>query len=364
MYQRLSRPPISLFDEDSETKRSYLDIISGFLKPVSEMGSGKANRMVYCLATDYLALVHHKKATKALGAIIGMNREYYLDNSGDFDLLSSLLSDKTKTKEKVNDLNSIVNHFSTAARLFDGVVKCQDQLQKEEHNEGYRYIWKGYALYNQARCEFMIHLIESLANNVNSSKFISKEDHDLALLWEENMRTSVISRKENYVYFNKRPLFPRFITFNLQAEYYHAFYEYELSSFIKFKIDPNYEPKSFVDYQKFQDWKNANLAITDVLSVDAKVSRLNKLKEVYFDSEIESLVSNIADENKRKDIIEKLQPMKKAAIDEDVKKFNKITKGFEIEPELGLEFTDGQIPKFIARIRGKVSFSKETTGSC
>jgi hypothetical protein len=361
MYQRLSRPPIRLYGADSTTKQPYLNILANLLSPASNMGASKANRMVYCLATDYLALIHHKQALKALGAIIGRDREYYLDNSEDYNLLASLLSDKAKSKEKASDLKNAIEHFSTAAKLFDDVAKCQEMLQNDDHNEGYRYIWKSYALYNQARCEFMIHLIESLAHNVGSSKYITEASSKLALNWEVDMRASVESRQEDYMFFKGRILFPGFITFNLQAEYYHAFYEYELSSLIELKANPAYKPRPFLGYEKFQDWKDANLTITDVLAVDGKVARLSKLKDAYFDAEIASLLSSFPDEETRKKVVELLQPLKKAAVAEDEAAYDKTTKGFEAETRVGIEYVIGLLPKLTGEFRGKFFYSREAT---
>lgn len=368
MYQRLSRPPVSLYGVDSKTQRPHLDIIADLLRPASEMGAGKANRMIYCLATDYLALVHHKKATKAMGAIIGQEREYYLDNSGDFELLKSLLSNKEKAKEKAADLRDAVKHFSATAKLLDDVGKCQNALQGKEDNEGFRYIWASYALYNQARCEFMIHLIESLSIAVKPSKFVDGEDSLLASRWHTDMRAAVDSRQVDYTYFCDRKLvpgFPGFITFNLQAEYYHAFYEYELSSLVEMKINPGYRPKPFANYQKFQDWKDANLTITDVLSVDGKVARLSKLKEAYVDEEIALLLSGISDEDTRKKIAEILKPLKNAAVAEDEDAYDranaKIAKEVEIEGKVGVEYIVGLIPKLTGELRGKFFYSKKTS---
>ena len=363
LYQKCSRPkdkdkPLSgmLFKADN------LDKIIKFLCPVTELGKDEkgndlGNKMVFCLTADYLALAYHKKATKKLGEFIGETGEFYLDNINHMKSLHNALKDCKKENDIVK---TVLQLFYDAAILFKKVVKYQEILQDKNHNFGYRYIWENYALYNQARCEFMIHLIDSIYKKETSqsiTKFVNAHIIEAGRAWHENLIKSVNSRREDYVDFQKQPLFPQFITFNLQAEYYHASFEYELSCFIEKQLNPNSQIEEFTDYEKFQNWKKSNLTITDVLSVDGKVARLNKFKrENIFDDDLVPFINDVeklvTDTNKKNTLIEWSESLKNAAISENNSEFEKVEKrGLslkEIETEFGIN-----IGVFVAKIKSK-----------
>lgn len=364
LYQKYSRPekkdkPLS----GKLLKDNNLDEIGSFLYPAFELGSGAANRMIFCLAADYLALVKHKLATKTLGEFIG-EKEFCLDNMEHMNKLTNALKKYKNSEGKTDILKKVLETFYEAVTIFKQVVECQKMLQNEEYNFGYRYTWKSYALYNQARCEFMIYLIDSIYTKETSQSITTFVDNNIIETskdWYDDLRQSVNSRKEDYEFFQKQPLFPQFITFNLQAEYYLAFYEYELSCLIEKELNPDFPTEAFTDYDKFEDWKNANLIITDVLSVDGKVARLNKFKEKSFDKDfapIKNIIDNLP-EDKKKIFTDWSENLKSAVISEDESKFNEIVKkGFEIEPEIGF---DSMGP--VAKIKLKFFYSKESSRS-
>jgi hypothetical protein len=129
--------------------------------------------------------------------------------------------------------------------------------------------------------------------------------------WHEDLCEAVISRREDYIDFEDQkevPLFPQFITFNMKAEYFHAFYEYELSCLIEKQINPEFKAEDLPNYEEFKTWKESNLTITDVLSVDGKVERIEKLKADYVRKEIKKLINEVVpDETKRETVYKQLQ---------------------------------------------------------
>jgi len=252
-----------------------LDKIEKQLDPISKVISGNGNRignpMIYCMAVDYLALVYHKKAIQKLGKIIG-KPEFYFDNHEHHILLRKKLG--KKNEELINSINQIIKLFSDAILLFEKVVNCQIELQKQKGEP--RYNWVSFALYNQSRCEFAIYLISKLYKYTTLE--ISDYVKDKIEQWDKDMREAVDFRYQDYQYFKDKELFPQIITFNIHAEYYHAFYEYELSCLIAKQLNPKFNKIEIPINEPFEKWKNDNLNITDVLSVDGKVERLKKLK--------------------------------------------------------------------------------------
>jgi len=124
--------------------------------------------------------------------------------------------------------------------------------------------------------------------------------------WYNDLREAVSSRRQDYIDFQnqeKLPLFPQFITFNMQAEYFHALYEYELSCLIEKQINPEFEAEDFPNYENFQTWQKENLTITDVLSVSGKVERIEKLKADYVREEVKRLVEKLVTDEKERDTV-------------------------------------------------------------
>jgi len=206
-----------------------LDKIETFLKPINEIGREIGNRMVYCMATDYLALVYLRKGL----------------------------------------------HYK-AALLFKDVVDCQNNMQNPEVNPNCpMYIWKSYALYNQARCEFTIH------SNSLSGKEVSEDEKELSKSWNKDLCEAVESRKQDFEFFGDYPLFPQIITFNMQAEFYHALYEYKLYCLREKRRNPEFEAKDFSADDKLEDWKKGILTVIDVLGVSEKSESVLKEERAY-----------------------------------------------------------------------------------
>ena len=365
LYQKCSRPK----DKDKLLsgmlfKADNLSKIIKLLRPVTELGKDEkgddlGNKMIFCLTADYLALGYHKKATKLLGEFIGESVEFYLDNISHMKSLHNALKD---CKEGNDTIKTVLQLFYDASTLFKKVVDYQKKLQSKKFNFGYRYIWENYALYNQARCEFIIYLVNAIYKKETSlsiTKFINEQIIDAGKDWNENLIKSVNSRREDYEYFQDPknvPLFPQFITFNLQAEYYHASFEYELSCFIAKQLNPNSQMEEFSDYEQFQNWKKSNLTITDVLSVDGKVARIKKFKSenifeydlLPFINDVENMVTDTA---KKNTLIEWSENLKNVTID-NKRDFDKVVKrglSFkELEAEFGIN-----ILGFIANIKAK-----------
>jgi hypothetical protein len=280
---------VFLYQKSTREKKlpEKLDEIISALQPIVDMESKKGNRMVYCMAADYLALCYHKKAMNALGKFVGNSRDFYLDNPEDLNSLKENIQNNSDE----NLLLFAVNHFINGAEMFHNVVVCQDMMQKI--NNGAKYIWKSYALYNQARCEFMVFLISLICRDLS----VKNELNELfakANDWQKNLKASVINRKEDADYFGGKgqELFPRVILFNLNAEYYHALFEYNLSCTIAEHFDTSFNEEK-LDSKGFSDWKEANLTTSDVLNVADKSVRIDKLKS-SFDKELFNLEVQVA----------------------------------------------------------------------
>jgi hypothetical protein len=333
MYQKCSRPkaedkPLSgsLFNKIGDIKK--------FLEPISALGRTCGNRMVYCMAADYLALCHLKIATKNLGDIIGKNnKEFYLDNTSDIKGLQSIFNDTDKFKEKQTALLEVLENLRKGADLFKNVIACQTEMQAKISNLSYRYIWESYALYNRARCVFMIHLIHKISDPEIVRKFPAFTEifEDLKKIgdeWGDEMKKAIDSRNLDYVHFNEKERFPQFISFNLRAEYFHAYYEYELACLIENQINPSFTPPSLSasdSDQTFEAWKENNLTISDVLKVNEKAARIHKIKESFFDDSIEQLLQKEKiPANKKEKAREFLMKIKESAISRNKGLFDKI----------------------------------------
>jgi len=364
MYQKCRRPKEEGKPLSGKLSEN-LDKIEKLLRPISQVTDKKGNRMIYCMATDYLALVYHKKATKKLGEIIGKG-EYYLDNSEHYDLLVQKIEEYQSNNKELTDLiKETIDLFFKAASLFKKVVDCETLLQDIVYNNECtkKYIWTSYALYNQARCEFAIHLILNLYKHITGNVFadVDIKISNLGELWQEDMRNAVISRKTDYLDFKKQedfPNFPRFIIFNMQAEYYHALYEYELSCIIEKQFNQKFKDieEDVTSSENFQTWKKNNLTISDVLDVDDKVKRIEKLKTDYVNKEIRNLINELVkDKKQRDDIYDKLKDFSpeivNAILSTDISKVEETKKKFwdkisaEVSIDVGVSEKQGWFTK-------------------
>jgi len=272
---------VFLYQASTQNKTLFnrIDEIISMLEPIVDLSSGIGNRMVYCMAADYLALCYHKRALKNLGKIFGSEREFYLDNPEDLENLHNYIS----AHKNDDDLVEVAELFIKGAQLFSDVVNCQTNLQKI--NRG-KYIWTSYALYNQARCEFMVYLLNSIF--VAVGKTAPKKITVLlekANCWEDDMKSSINSRESDVSLFGREDKFPKVLVFFLKAEHYHALFEYSLSCMVAQHFDGSFSPKHQVDSSNFNSWKQANLTISDVLNLSDKSVRIRDLKQ-SFDKEL------------------------------------------------------------------------------
>ncbi|MCL1977722.1 MAG: hypothetical protein FWG55_06470 [Candidatus Bathyarchaeota archaeon] len=306
------------YQKSVRSKRLFNDLedIIKKLKPIVDLGDLLGNKMVYCLSADYLALCYHKKATKMLSELIGIDRLFLLDNLDDLESLHKHLTSDSNCR----DLLESIKLFIKGVELFKTVVRCQERMQSSAYNPKAKYIWKSYALYNQARCEFIVYLIGTLykmscctKNQVDGevSDLISQGSN-----WGDNLQNAVYSRCDDVNLLKKQESFPKVILFNLNAEYFHALFEYNLSCIVAKHFDANFHAEQMSN-KGFDDWKNSNLTISDVLDVGSKSDKIKRLNEFFdkeqFNKEIQEaikLISSISDISKQdqaklKEILEK-----------------------------------------------------------
>lgn len=270
-----------------------LEHILEALNPIISKYSDVGNKMVYCLLADYMALAYHKMATRELkGALL---HEFYLDNFNHIEELRHYVQSNPDSEK----IKSVINNLGHAITLFSSVVETSNNIQVTGSKRD--YIWQSYALYNQARCEFLLHLLDV---------FVHHDDHSpnnmIALLdtqrlyfddWNKHLLSSVYSRRDDYRKFKQIPLFPQILRFNLKAEFYHAEFEYELACLVDNFFNASNSAKSGDEFdfehkkQGFKKWKDENLTITDVLSVDGKVSRIDSLNSIIIEKEIKDVFS-------------------------------------------------------------------------
>jgi hypothetical protein len=194
-YQKRSRPthkekPLS----KSLLKDKHLENIIDELSPIVSIGADKGNRMLYCLAADYSALANHKIATRILSSLVGVN-DLYLDNFDQLEKLSLYINENVSSEEVFYAIDHLIN----AIDLFVSVTKTQELLQTE--NNGYYYLWKSYALYNQARCEFLLNLIVLLYKRHNKSITGKlRRAFEVSTGWKKNLENAITSRKLDGTY--------------------------------------------------------------------------------------------------------------------------------------------------------------------
>lgn len=320
-YQSCARLK-TLYEDDN------LERILRSLQPVVDNGCDGGNKMIYCLFTDYMALSYHKLAMRELKDILGY--DFCLDK---FDHIEKL-RDYIKSHQKSENIKSIIKHLLKAISLLDSVVETANGIQKIESNGV--YIWQSYALYNQARCEFMLHLLDVFTQDCNSDSpetvVLLNTYRERFNQWDTHLLSSVHSRRNDYQQFKEIPLFPQILRFNFKAEFYHAEFEYELACLVDKYFNSANAVKSNDKYnfehkkQGFKKWKDDNLTITDVLSVDGKVSRIDALNpivaekdiHIVFDTIVEKLnLSSRKAEELRQSLYNITPTVKKALLTED-----------------------------------------------
>ncbi len=335
-----------IFDYQSHTRlkslyeSNNLENILESLKPIVDKGCNGGNKMIYCLFADYMALTYHKLAMRVLKDILG--HEFYLDN---FDHIGAL-RDYIKSTPNSEKVKSIINFLEKAIVNFASVVDTSNSVQKIKSNGV--YIWESYALYNQARCEFLLHLLDVFTPNgvSDSNEIIELLDKlkESFNKWDEHLLNSVFSRRDAHGYFKEKTLFPQIIRFNLKAELYHAEFEYELAYLIDQYFNSEnaikFQDKYDIDHKKqgFREWKEKNLTITDVLSVDGKVSRIDDLNSIIVEKDIQNVFNTIVEklnlnhkkkEELRKSLYDIAPTVKKAMLKKDSVSFSEAQREIE-----------------------------------
>ena len=212
------------------------------------------NCMAKCLIEDYLGLSLHKVALSSLASIIDEKFFNPIDKN-------HILKLKKKLKELQG--NSIIDtakdELNQAVDSFRNVVSTSTMKGLENG-----YIWNGYALYNQSRCEYLLYCLGAVS----------------AKTWEEHLLKSIDIREEYYVKYenaNKNEGFPAVIAYSLHAEYFHARLEY-----LHYLVNEGKAKEVEIDTleKEISKWANSSTFYNDTLGVDKKLKELKeRLKE-------------------------------------------------------------------------------------
>lgn len=207
-----------------------------------------ANPMLKCLAYDYLGLATHKIAIEEICKILDMPR-FFAENPKHIDkLIESYAQSSERFAKILTLLKEALNHF-------DKVIDSAD-VDMETN-----YIWRGYARYNRARCEF---LLFNFGDNFGDN-------------WRQSLQDSVDERKSYYQLYE--PLtddkkFPAVISYNLHAEYFHAMLE--LLLYRKHQGE-NIEEEYERIQKEIQAWTASSAFYGDTIEVTQKLGRLSAL---------------------------------------------------------------------------------------
>lgn len=203
------------------------------------------NSMLRCLCFDYKGLCAHKVAIEHLSASIGQKAFWATSKEN----IKSLI-DSEKTEEK----DSAKEYLRIAIRCFDEVLRSSS-----ENSMGSGYLWEGFALYNKARCEYLLNILIP-----NSFK------------WKENLIEAIRVRGEYAGKYESIPSFPVVISHNLKAEYYLA----KLEQYF-YTINENPTSLSISEFNMLKEevcnWCKISSLYTDVLSATNKLNTLEKI---------------------------------------------------------------------------------------
>ncbi len=205
------------------------------------------NGMVSCLCFDYKGLCAHKMALGELGRVTGERK---------FNVLSKEVIETLRHSGPSAEKNKAREFLKTALQSFETVLRISNECSMEDG-----YIWEGLALYNKARCEFLLHVLLP----------------DGGYEWEETMELAIGARREAADKYEIIRPFPAVISHNLHAEYYHACLER-----LFYKImegSDQFDSSEFKDLkEKIRQWEKRSSFYADVLQVTKK---LNQLEAVF-----------------------------------------------------------------------------------
>lgn len=195
------------------------------------------NKMVYCLLYDYMGLCYHKQALSKINEKIKMKPFNFID--------AEQLKKLNKDVEAKNDITYLLRE---AINCFDFVLSQSEYGSVLEFRALGDYIWEDFALYNKARCEYLLHYFNHEGNE-----------------WSKTMEKAVQERRASKNDYKSLPLA---ISANLYAEYLHARLE-EIA--YKGETPGQY----FID--EYNEW--LQLCYSDVLNVQKKYEFINEFNK-------------------------------------------------------------------------------------
>lgn len=195
------------------------------------------NKMVYCLLYDYIGLCYHKRALLKIAEKFEMDAFNILDRKH-----------RSKLNDTVKEQDDIVIFLKEAINYFNLVLEKSDYDNLTYSRDLDDYIWNNFALYNKARCEYLLHCC-------------GIEDDQ----WKETMRKAVRDRKKSVDRYDDMPVA---IHANLYAEFLHAKLE---------EISYKEETPSQDFDNEYNEW--LKLCYSDVLNIQKKYELITKLNK-------------------------------------------------------------------------------------
>ena len=200
------------------------------------------NSMLRCLCFDYKGLCAHKMSLEQFSA---ENKDILLNvkSKEDLDLFLNSINESEKKEAK--------KHLIIAIESFDIVLRVSNESSMENS-----YLWEGFALYNRARCKYILNVL-----------YPDSDD------WEEDMDAAIRIRGEYADRYRAIKSFPAIISHNLLAEYFHA--KLERQFYIAAHKPSKFNKEEFEKLkQEITKWKNKSLFHIDVLSVADKLKKI------------------------------------------------------------------------------------------
>jgi len=227
-----------------KSERNFKAISDSLLQIKRNFEGTKISSMAKCLVEDYLGLSLHKVALSELTKIIE-----------NFNPTSRTSISKLKEMCTNPQIDAIKEKLNQAVDSFRHVVSISEEEGLENG-----YIWNGYALYNQARCEYILYCIGT----------VSRET------WENHLHKAIGIREEYYIKYenaNENEGFPAIIAHNLHAEYFHAQLEY-----LHYLVNEGETKQIEINFfeKEISKWANSSAFYNDTLGVDKKLKELIK----------------------------------------------------------------------------------------
>ena len=204
------------------------------------------NGMLRCLCFDYKGLCAHKVALEHLACSIG-KKDFWATSKED---IKSLIDSRKNYEKKIAK-----QYLLTAIKSFEEVLRVSNENSMEVG-----YLWEGFALYNKARCEYLLNIL--VPNSFN---------------WNIDMIEAIRIRGEYVETYESISSFPIVISHNLKAEYYLAKLEQYFYIINEYPTSVNISEFNMLS-EEIYNWSKISSFYTDVLSV---TSKLNTLKNNY-----------------------------------------------------------------------------------